>query len=497
MKPEQRHKRLPLMVAPLALGILSACGGSGSGIGIADGGIRGTGSSVGPVSGFGSVFVNGVKFETDGKVTSDDGIDREDQLEEGMILRIDGEWRDDGQGRADSVEYDDTFRGPVANVQQITDPDGVVESVTFAVYGQLISADRQTVFKGTALDTLADDTSVRVSAWRQPDGSYRASYLGVISDDPSDVEIEGRIDQGSLSTSLNEFTINGQKVTYSDISFSNGLSEEDLSELLLVEVEGSITNGVLVADELNEGETRLYRRGDDDDIEFAGPVNTAWNAVTRTFRINGLTVRVDNNTEFDDGLAAEDLVAGLLVQVEGEFQTDGSVLAEEIEAREGNASVRGVIDSNSINFSDNTFLIGGVLVQVTPQTIIADDDSDQRIRLADLNGQYELKVEGIERSGVGDSVFLEATRIEREEGNSDSSQYELTGRLSAISCTASITVFGVPMTITTVQTEFDEDLSCVELQNSVNLGQRPLLEVDYEEVAPGQFFANEIELEDD
>src|SRR5690606_12754553 len=102
-------------------------------------------------------------------------------------------------------------------------------------------------------------------------------------------------------------------------------------------------------------------------------------------------VRVDNNTEFDDGLAAEDLVAGLLIQVEGEFQTDGSVLAEEIEAREGSASVKGVIDPNSINFSDDTFQVGGVLVKVTPQTIISDDDSEQRIRLADLNGQYELK----------------------------------------------------------------------------------------------------------
>ncbi|MAP31094.1 MAG: hypothetical protein CMG81_00840, partial [Marinobacter sp.] len=124
-------------MAPVAFGIFSACGGGGGGgIGIADGGIRGTGSSVGPVSGFGSVFVNGVKFETDGEVISNDGIEREDQLEEGMILRIDGDWRDDGSGDADTVEYDDTFRGPVSDVQQILDADGAVDAVTFTIYGQ-------------------------------------------------------------------------------------------------------------------------------------------------------------------------------------------------------------------------------------------------------------------------------------------------------------------------------------------------------------------------
>ncbi len=51
MTSDQLRKRLSLAIAPVAFGIFSACGGGGGGgIGIADGGIRGTGSSVGPVS---------------------------------------------------------------------------------------------------------------------------------------------------------------------------------------------------------------------------------------------------------------------------------------------------------------------------------------------------------------------------------------------------------------------------------------------------------------
>ena len=51
-----------------------------------------------------------------------------------------------------------------------------------------------------------------------------------------------------------------------------------------------------------------------------------------------------------------------------------SASLEEIEAREGNASVDGVLDVNTLNFNDQTFRVGGVLVQLTPRTIITDDE---------------------------------------------------------------------------------------------------------------------------
>ena len=108
MKRHIRNRVIGLAAGTVAFGVISACGGGGSGGGldVADGGIRGTGSSVGPVSGFGSVFVNGVRFDTrdlNGFVSSDDGIDIETQLSEGMILRVDGEWRDNGEGVAESL----------------------------------------------------------------------------------------------------------------------------------------------------------------------------------------------------------------------------------------------------------------------------------------------------------------------------------------------------------------------------------------------------------
>ena len=278
--------------------------------------------------------------------------------------------------------------------------------------------------------------------------------------------------------------------------FTDDLSETDLADLLLVEVEGSISGTDFIAEQVNEGEIRRYRRGSGDEIEFAGPVNSAYSASSRTFRINGLIVQVDNDTEFDDDLTESDLVPGLLIQVEGTFRSDGTVLAEEIEAREGNASVEGVVDVNTLDPANETFRVGGVLVKVTPLTIISDDDSDQRLKLADLNGSYELEVDGIERTSASGVVFLEAFRIERDDDDSEAGEeleFELTGELTEVSGTV-FSILGIE--IETSGAEFD-DTSRDALEDALNAGQRPLLEIEYSGSASSDYIAEEIELAED
>ncbi|WP_417531716.1 DUF5666 domain-containing protein [Marinobacter lipolyticus] len=505
MKPNTMYRYLSVSAGALVVVLISGCGGGGGGsVDVADGGIRGTGASVGPVSGFGSVFVNGIRFETDGSVTSDDGISREDQLDEGMILRIDGQWRADGEGTAEQVEYDDTFRGEVVIVSETFDPDdsSIRESVTFTVYGQTIVADKQTVFKGMSLQTIDSGAFVRVSGWRLPDGRYRASYVGSLEVSLDDVEVEGRIDDSSVDVDLNRFSINGFPVEYDNTTiFGDGLTEDDLNNPgLVVEVEGRIgligeASG-LIANNIEQDESRRYQRGDDDDIEFAGPVATAFDDADSTFTINGLTVLVPDDAVFEDGLTSADLQPGLLIQVEGSFLADGSVEAEEIDIRDANAEVEGPINQASIDFSARTFLVGGVLVQVTPLTIITDDDDDQRIGLADLNGAFDVEVEGIERSTDGGEVFLEATKVEREIEDDSDNEFEVTGRLGAIDDTT-ITVLGVRIRAVEGETEFD-GIQRDQLMADFESGERPLIEVDYVEQPSGSsnFVADEVELED-
>ena len=101
MKRNGLSKAIKLVLVGTLAGGLAACGGGGSGssgsVG-ASGNAEGT--SVGAVTGFGSVYVNGTRFATDGSVSSDDGIEREGQLEKGMVLKIKGGWDERGQGQA-------------------------------------------------------------------------------------------------------------------------------------------------------------------------------------------------------------------------------------------------------------------------------------------------------------------------------------------------------------------------------------------------------------
>lgn len=516
MKPENSALTLRHWLGLLALSALSACGGAGGGGGIADGGIRGTGSSVGPVSGFGSVFVNGVQFDTSslgGDVESDDGItcEKADQcnpaesLQKGMILRVDGEWQDDGQGRADSLEYDDTFRGKVENA---TPPGSTNGRGSFVILGQTINFDRQTVFKLGAGVEIVNGQFVRVSAWRTSSGEYRASFVGLVdAGTNNDIEFEGDIEAGSVSNSdsQKQFTINGVIVTFSEPVTFEGITEDELATTTQpIEVEGALNEvtGEVAAREIGLSDNRRYRSDSDEDIEFTGPINGP--VTGRSFEINGLTVEVNDETVFE-GLSETELAEGLLIQVEGEFLSDGiTVLAEEIQLREEDSRVEATIDANSINPNAMTLSVGGVLVKVTPATVITEDDDDGTLDFGDLVFDMEIEVSGIERTNDSDEfLFLEALKIEREEGeedgadeNGEGSEFELEGRLDSFGPSSgeeTIKVLGVTLVVDVVGSFGDNagDLQFADLQEG------DVLEVEYILQSNGSYFAEEVEREKD
>ena len=433
-------KRNPLSVAiKLALtgvvaGTLAACGGSGSGSAAPDNGFS-SGTSVGAVSGFGSVYVNGTRFATDGNVSSDDGFEREDQLSKGMILKVEGDWDDRGEGQADRVSYDDTLRGPIEGLSW----DETARSGTLTMLGQTISLDSKTVFRGATPVAINDNPMgyrVRVSAWRLEDGSFRASYvgaraIGVEFDDGNEVEIEGVV--ADLDTSAETFTINGFLIDYTSAEGDDDFSLDDLTNGLVVEVEGYLRGSTIMAEEIEDEDD--WFDGNDDAVEISGTIYDL-DGPDRQFSLNGGRVQITNGTEFDD-INQSSLADGLFVKVEGDFR-NGILVAEEIEGQESDAELDGVIES--INLSDESLVVSGVRVQLTGNTLIDDDDdddNDRRSRVQDIQslqvGDY-LEIEGRQRSSSGG--FLEAFSIEREDEDDDDDDnvedFELEARVSAI-----------------------------------------------------------------
>jgi len=248
-------------------------------------------------------------------------------------------------------------------------------------------------------------------------------------------------------------------------------------------VEGRLENNILIATEIDAEAGGRFRADDGEDLEIEGPVTTAWDEGAREFAVNGVVIGVNDETEFDDGLATDNLVEGALLQAEGAFR-DGRLIAEEIEQREANAEVEARIGSVP-DRENQTLIVGGVEVRVNSGTLIVDEDSDLNLGFEDLARDQFLEIEGIERSGQG---FLEAVGIERDDDDND---FKVKGTVTGVDASSGIdtlTLIGV-----TIQVPDDTDVVGGTFEG-ISQGDR--VEVEYQR-RDGNFVATGIELEDD
>lgn len=295
-------------------GLMSCASGSG-------GGITGSGIVIGPITGLGSIVVNGVTFDVDNATVSVNGSSATtSDLKLGMVVEVRGTIdAAAATGTATSVAYDRDLQGPVEAVD--------VAQSTIVVLGQLVIVTNATVFDGTTLATLAVGDVIEVSGFVDAQGNVRATRIELEGDEEG-VEIKGRI--ADLDPDAMTFRIGGQLVDYSQAQIENAPSG-GLANDLYVEVKaqqsGSV-GGVLFADEIDVKGTDFS--GDEgEDVEIEGLVTRVISSTE--FVLNQTrTVRINAQTKFDNGSAA-DIVVDAALTVEGVVGNDGVLVAEEIE----------------------------------------------------------------------------------------------------------------------------------------------------------------------
>lgn len=151
-------------VLAMAIGGLAGCGGGGVG-GLLAGppGTGGTGLfAQGTIVGFGSVIVNGIRFDDTAAAVKVDGLAASTQdLRLGMVADVQGlRGADLTVGVANVIEVWSVARGVVSQVQ----------GGQFKVAGMLVQADAATVFDGiSAIAALAN--GMRVAVWGLQSGS--------------------------------------------------------------------------------------------------------------------------------------------------------------------------------------------------------------------------------------------------------------------------------------------------------------------------------------
>lgn len=291
-----------------------AGGGGGSGF-FAGGGTGGTGVHVGSVSKFGSVFVNGVEFDTASARIVLDGVESgsgdqaaRDGLAVGKVVRVEGEDRGDGTGTAARIVYNEDIVGPVESV-------AVIDTATrrLVVMGQTVVADGATSFAQTSLEALAAGNLVEVSGFIGADGSIRATFIGKRADRhlPGDpVELRGFARE--VDPLRRTFRVNDLAVDYAAADTSL-LAGGGPAEGQYVEIDGALDGrGVLAANRVAPEE--ILGVDDAELVEIAGIV-TAFDSAA-SFEVNGIAVATDGETVFD-GILAEELAIGAFITVRG------------------------------------------------------------------------------------------------------------------------------------------------------------------------------------
>jgi len=412
--------RKSLLAASIAM--LTACGGGGDGTPT-----TADSKSVGVITGFGSIYINGVEYETDtASINIDGALLPETELGVGDVCVIEGSVNTDGTtGTAVSVVCSDELEGYVLDVSGLG-ADGVG---TINVMGQTVSVNLDTVFEGDdtnvlTINDLTVDDIVEVNGFSDGNGNVLATRIETKSAS-DDIEIKGVI------SNLTEETFNIGSLLVDYVSNSNGveLPEVALADGLFVEVESDLplegdaeTGYTMIASEVEiEEDGDIDIDGDEgDEIEMQGLV-TEVDLDAGTFLFNGQLVEIAS-LELDDEFDIANLVDGMMITVEGYIDSEGNFVVEEIEEeKETEDEVEGKVSA-----------VTETTITVNEMTFTVNNDT----RMIDEMGEMPLQYFSLMDIVVDDYVEIEfyydeatetyiATEVEREDPEDEASIEEI------------------------------------------------------------------------
>lgn len=468
---------------------LAGCGGGGSNDAPAGnappptGGIARTGFAIGPISTFGSVVVNGVRYSTTSAViTVDDSPATQSDLKVGHVVRVHGTIDNNGTtGSADEIVFDDDVEGPVQSI----DPT----AGTLVVLGQTVRVGPDTSFDDSiqpaSLAGLAIGDIVEVSGLVTADGSIAATRIEKKSAG-SQFEVHGTVsnlDAANFRFSLNALVVDFSAATLED--FPGGqIRNGDFVEAK----GGSLDGGGALRATKVEFEGTAVDGDDGDHVEIEGFITRF--ASAQDFDVGGVPVTTTGSTSFEDGSAA-DLGLNVKVEVEGSLNASGVLVAEEIEIRRASA-VRATALVDSVDRAANSLVMLGITVNIDALTRLEDKSNAdvEPLTINDLNAGDYLEVRGSERPAGSGRIL--ASLLEREDLDTET---ELQGFVTAVSA-PSFTILGVTI-VTTGATEFrdtdDNAISAAEFFSRVAAGT--LVEASGIETSAMVITADEVELE--
>jgi hypothetical protein len=389
------------------------------------------GVAVGRVTGFGSVFVNGVEFDTSkaafnvrGSSASGDG-----SLSVGMVVRVKGSQDDSGHGTATEIRYDSEIEGPVSGVT-VDATDATIKH--FKIFGQDVDANATTVFKAEGGGTytfadLANGDNVEVS------GDFSgtvlvASFIEKKAATDTTFEVKGTV--SGLNGSKFVLTLKGGSTL--NVTLASGASlPAGLADGAFVELHGTIPDATkpqeFLASRVDLEDHDDFDGQGKDEHEDHADLGGILTLDGTTWSIRGTTLKFSSSTKYRPSTLAAAITdgsaAGLRVHVRGSI-VDGVFNVDKIRADgradgAGDLKLEGFVSSVTSDTTAGATTIkmsfkpatGTVDVIVDSQTLLMNDEHSGGIDLKSLQPDVSfIKVRGhLDSTGafVAGALFVE------------------------------------------------------------------------------------------
>jgi len=388
-----RGLRAAALCAALAAAVAAGCGGGGVGSG-------GTGGfAAGPITGFGSVIVGGVRFDDSAAEVEDlDGVRRSrDQLRLGMTVEVDSSAiTTDATGTASAsasrIRFESELVGPVGAVE--------VASGSFTLLGQRVTVDASTVFDdrlpGSGLRSLAPGQTLEVYAeFDTAAQRYRATRVEPATPAPG-LRLRGPLAQ--VDAAARTLRIGSTSYSYAT---ATGMPPDGLAAGQYVRLRLALDPTPAPRWVVQSFGTALRPLADADGVKLEGLVSAYTSAAS--FSVGGRPV--DGTTaSFPGGSAG--LGAGVRVEVEGSvrggvLRARRIVIKSDDEIRARGFELHGPI--TAVDPGRGSFVVRGVTVGTGRSDLRYDDGT-----AADLVLGRRVEVRGVL---AADGRSVDATRI--------------------------------------------------------------------------------------
>ncbi len=417
----------------------------------------GTGVSQGSVDSFGSIFVNGVRWDlSDATIEIDGGAASESDLRVGMFVLVEGDFDAGNATRsAATVRFDNVLEGPIENAPVET----VLGQVkTFTILGQTVTIDffEAAFGPGASFASLAEDDAVEVSGFADGSGGVTATRVSLRGTYPADTDVRRKGTVANLVVNPDDsgmLDIGRITIRFTPTTPFAGVTRATLANGDDVTVEGTLRLSGTEVDSsaIDLASPRISAAGLER-VEIEGVAEAC--AESLDFCVGGVPVDVSVAT-FDPATFTP--MIGERVEVEGPL-VGGTLEAIEVESEDEISSQRNVkieAEVMSIDAVARALVVLGVSVAADGETVLEDESSlgDESFTFGEIGVGDFVEVRGIDDGGA----TIRAISIDREDAMTGIDDVRLEGPVTMLDVAApALEIPGRPVPLDAGTLYYDE-----------------------------------------